>query len=95
MDIFKGDTLLKTIESDENFSPGDKLEIKIYEDGNDNLYYKNEIIVSNETNSIDLEIKPSTTKLFPCKTITMQIKLISISGYVKTNMYQLRVKGCK
>jgi hypothetical protein len=95
MDIFKGDTLLKTIESDELFSVGDKLEIKIYEDGNDNLYYNNVIVVNMETNTIDLEIKASITKLFPCKTITMQIKLISISGYVKTNMYQLRVKGCK
>ena len=95
MFIFKGNTLLKTIESDEKFSIGDKLDIKIFDEDDDKVYYNNIIIINNETNTIDLEIKPSITELFPCKILILQIKLIDITGYIKTNQYKLIVKRCK
>lgn len=95
MFIFKGNTLLKTIECNENFSIGDKLDIKIYDEDDDKIYYSNQIIIKEETNTIDLEVKPSSTCLFPCKVLTLQITLEDISGYIKTNQYKLIVKRCK
>lgn len=95
MFIFKGNTLLKTIECNENFSKGDKLDIKIYDEDDDKIYYSNQIIIKDEINTVDLEINPSTTGLFPCKVLVLQIKLIGVTGYIKTNQYKLIVKRCK
>lgn len=95
MFIFKGNTLLKTIECNENFSIGDKLDIKIFDEDDDKIYYSNQFINNEVTNTISLEIKPSITSMFPCKVLTLQITLEDITGYIKTNQYKLIVKRCK
>lgn len=93
IEIFKGDTLLKTIEPNQNFNDGDSLQIKVFELGSDKIYYEGVINVDIPRMSVDLEIPANITKTFPCVKLILEIRLTTRSGYVKTNQYNLVVKS--
>jgi hypothetical protein len=93
IEIFKGDTLLKTIEPTLSFNDGDELHIKVFKLGASEPCYNNVIEVSGEQASVELEIPADVTKNFQCVNLILEIRLVTKSGYVKTNQYKLIVKS--
>jgi hypothetical protein len=93
IEIFKGNTLLRTIETKQSFNKGDELHIKIFKLGADKPCYENVIEVPGEQSSVELEIPADVTKNFQCINLILDITLVTKSGYVKTNQYKLIVKS--
>lgn len=93
IEIFKGNTLLRTIETKQSFNKGDELHIKIFKLGADKPCYNNVIKVDEEQSSVELEIPADVTKNFQCINLILDITLITKSGYVQTHQYKLIVKS--
>ena len=93
IEIFKGETLLKTIEPSLPFNPGDKLYIKVFKIGADKSCYSDIIEVNEESTSVELEIPAKITETFNCVNLILEVKLVTPSEYVKINQYKLTVKS--
>ena len=93
IEIFKGETLLKTIEPTLPFNPGDELHIKVFKVGADSSCYSNVIEIKEEAATVELEIPAKITENFNCVNLILEIKLVTPSEYVKINQYKLIVKS--
>lgn len=95
MEMFRGDTFLKEIFSEDyEFKPNDQMHVAVLKSAySDKFLYEKKIIIDKETNKVELEIPPKETSQFPTEKIILEIELTTKDGFVKTNQYELDVKA--
>ena len=95
MELFRGDTFLKKIYSDEyTFKKGDKFHVAVMKNAYSEKYLHEQIItIETETNEFSLEILPCETDKFPIGELLLEIELTTTDGIVATNQYKLNVEA--
>lgn len=94
MELFRGDSFIKTITSSYQFGIGDKLIIAVMRNAYSREYLHQQTIeVKSGTNEINFEILPCETDKFPIGELLLEIELTTASGIVQTNQYKLNVKA--
>lgn len=94
MELFRGDTLYKSITAGEYvFQPGDVLRVAIFNNTIDAVkLYEDKIEITEETDSILVEIPANKTKELKPGVLTLEFEL-TYSGVVKTEQHELIVKA--
>lgn len=94
MEIFRGDTIAKTIKSNYTFQKGDVIHYAVM----NNAFSKDKIFESKQeiqetSDTVDIVISASETSKFPVGTLLFEIEITYADNYVKTNQYKLEVKA--
>ena len=94
MELFRGDSFIKKIVSDYQFSVGDQIHVAVLRSAYSQDYlFEHTIEIESETNEIEIEIPPHKTNTFPIETLLLEIELTTKSGIVQTNQYKLKMKA--
>ena len=94
MELFRGDSFIKKINSSYQFRVGDKLHIAVMKNAySDKYLYEENREIKGDSNYFVLEILPSETDKFPIQELLLEIELTTIDGIVKTNQYKINVKA--
>ena len=94
MELFRGDSFIKKINSNYQFRNGDKLHIAVMKNAYSRDYLHEQTIeIKSNTNEINFEILPSETDKFPIENLLLEIELTTTNGIVKTQQYELKVKA--
>lgn len=94
MELFRGDSFIKKVNSTYKFNVGDKLHIAVMKNAYSEKYLYEEVReIQKEENYFILEILPSETDKFPIQELLLEIELTTNNGIVKTNQYKINVKA--